>query len=831
MQTYSSRSKSKIAVAIVIVLLMTSVMLMANVSVKAQIVIAPVVEIPSGVTPRISINTIAYMSYRPNPIGVGQSLLINLWLEPPTNYARYLTGLTVTLTKPDGTKDVVGPMDSYQGDTSTWFEYVVAQVGTWKLKFDFPGNYWAAGTVPPGFGQTGPQFLDSAYYKPSSTEELELVVQSEPVASWPLSPLPTDYWTRPVSPENREWIPILGDYPYAGYMTNPPPNTNPYASNYKFTPYVQAPNTAHVAWKRQGALSGLMGGDMGTRLFGSGEGTYAGTPTIIFEGRCYQTITKVAKALVNGTYYDMPTSVWQCYDLRTGQVYWEQTGVIAPTAITYIRSGAVVPGATQSQVGTGANLVAISGGRLIRYHPYTGAVTLNMSIYPLTTGTIYSDPCVLSVQNIGNTTNPNYRLINWTVAGTGTNFTARIISNITWPFASVGTADYESMIAVTTQSITPGGAGISTDANIMGASLTTGKLLWNVSSGVGYGIFSGSTACADQGKFAIRFNDGYWVCWDLYSGKKLWQSELSSWPWGIWGAYNVASAYGFLYYMQYDGIVAYDWDTGKIAWKYSAGDSGFETPYGTWPFFTNAIIADGKIYSANGEHSPTSPLPRGWKLHCINATTGEGLWNITGGGAPGAVADGYLTFDDRYDGYMYVYGKGQSATTISAPQTAITKGQSIVLTGTVLDQSPAQPGKACVSKDSMATYMEYLHMQKPIPAGVTVTGVPVSLDAVDPNGNNIHIATVSSDMSGTYSYMWTPDISGKFTVTATFMGDESYGSSFAETAVGVTQAPESTPAATQTPLTMPPFEVYFVASTIAIIITIIAVGLLFRKRP
>ena len=202
-----------------------------------------------------------------------------------------------------------------------------------------------------------------------------------------------------------------------------------------------------------------------------------------------------------------------------------------------------------------------------------------------------------------------------------------------------------------------------------------------------------------------------------------------------------------------------------------------------------------------------------------------------GGGAVGAMADGYLTFDDRYDGYMYVYGRGQSATTISAPQTAITKGQSIVLTGTVLDQSPAQPGKACVSKDSMATYMEYLHMQKPIPAGGTVTGVPVSLDAVDPNGNNIHIAAVTSDMSGTFSYLWTPDISGKFTVTATFMGDDSYGSSFAETAVGVVNAPESTPTATQAPITMPPFEVYFAASTIAIIITIIVVGLLFRKRP
>jgi hypothetical protein len=45
-------------------------------------------------------------------------------------------------------------------------------------------------------------------------------------------------------------------------MQNPPAETNHYSSNYKLTPYVQAPNTAHIVWNRQGALSGLMGGIM-----------------------------------------------------------------------------------------------------------------------------------------------------------------------------------------------------------------------------------------------------------------------------------------------------------------------------------------------------------------------------------------------------------------------------------------------------------------------------------------------------------------------------------------------------------------------------------------
>ena len=57
--------------------------------------------------------------------------------------------------------------------------------------------------------------------------------------------------------------------------------------------------------------------------------------------------------------------------------------------------------------------------------------------------------------------------------------------------------------------------------------------------------------------------------------------------------------------------------------------------------------------------SPNQPLQRGLKLHAINATTGEGIWNITGCLAPDAVADGYLAASNSYDGYMYVFGNGK----------------------------------------------------------------------------------------------------------------------------------------------------------------------------
>jgi hypothetical protein len=539
------------------------------------------------------------------------------------------------------------------------------------------------------------------------------------------------------------------------------------------------------------------------------------------------------------------TTVWECYDLRTGKIYWDQTGINQiPTLISYGSSNPSVPGATAGET-TSISLVYLASGRLVTYDPYTGAVTLNISI-PVTTGTLYADPFVLSVQTLGTGATTTYRLINWTITGTSTNFTTRIMGNVSYPFSSIGTADYESMIAVNTASISSTATGVAIGQIVMGASLTTGQLLWNVTTDTTglVTIFNSLSICADHGKFASRMSDGYIYCWDLHTGSIAWKTAMPS-PWGEFGVYDVYSAYGLLYSNAYDGIRAINWTNGNIEWTFEAPAPPFETPYtnpngsSVYSFSAPGYVADGKIYTFNCEHTPTEPLTRGWHLYCINATAGTQIWNITfmslgqnGPGArgfQGAIADGYLAYINEYDGFMYVFGKGQSATTVSAPSTSITQGQSVVISGTVLDQSPAQPGTPCVSKDSMGEWMAYQQMQHAIPANVK--GVPVLIDAVDPNGNSVHIATVTSDMSGTFGYTWTPDVPGQYKITATFVGDDSYGSSWAQTYASVVQAPAATPTATSTPITMPPFEIYFAVSTIAIIIAIVLVGFIFRKRP
>jgi outer membrane protein assembly factor BamB len=336
--------------------------------------------------------------------------------------------------------------------------------------------------------------------------------------------------------------------------------------------------------------------------------------------------------------------------------------------------------------------------------------------------------------------------------------------------------------------------------------------------------------------------EGYFMAWDQYTGKLLWKSEVMDYPWDEpgFGAYAIASAYGLFYRFGYGGIYAFDWDDGSIVWKYKAPANPYETPYvdengaTVYSWNSGGIIADGKLYIYNTEHTPTPPITRGWGLHCINATTGEGILNITTPG-PAVVADGYLSVGCS-DGYQYVFGKGQTATTVTAPDVEVPKGTSVMIRGTVLDMSPAQPDTPCVSKESMTTWMEYLHKQQPIDGmwhNETITGVPVTLTAIDSDGNYIDLGTVTtSGYYGTFGLAWTPTEEGTYEIIASFESDDSYGSSGASTYVTVGPAPSAAiePEAEAEPTVLITTEVAIIAAVaVAAVIGIVAYWAL-RKR-
>ena len=144
------------------------------------------------------------------------------------------------------------------------------------------------------------------------------------------------------------------------------------------------------------------------------------------------------------------------------------------------------------------------------------------------------------------------------------------------------------------------------------------------------------------------------------------------------------------------------------------------------------------------------------------------------------------------------------------------------------------PNGVPVSSDvSMKDWMGYVYQQKPLPSDFT--GVDVTVDVIDSNGNFRNIGTAQTDQSGMYTLTWKPDIPGSYKVIATFHGTNGYWPSYSETSFVVDQAAANpTPVAT-TPsnlATTSDLMAYIVGATIAIIIAIAIVGLLLlRKKP
>jgi hypothetical protein len=232
----------------------------------------------------------------------------------------------------------------------------------------------------------------------------------------------------------------------------------------------------------------------------------------------------------------------------------------------------------------------------------------------------------------------------------------------------------------------------------------------------------------------------------------------------------------------------------------------------------------------------------------VNATDGTVIYRIDGAfrqprwAGQAGIADGIITLFNTYDNQIYSIGKGPSQTTVTVSPKVSTSGNDVLIEGTVNDISagtfderitPRFPtGVPAVSDDSMSEWMKYVYMQFPRPSNAT--GVAVLLSVVDSNGNYRTIGTTTTDADGFFSFNWTPDIDGKFTLYASFEGSSSYYPSHDVTAFSVSPAP-----ATPEPSSVPPQSMadqYILPGIIAIIIAIVAVGIVLallvtRKRP
>ena len=289
-----------------------------------------------------------------------------------------------------------------------------------------------------------------------------------------------------------------------------------------------------------------------------------------------------------------------------------------------------------------------------------------------------------------------------------------------------------------------------------------------------------------------------WYGFDAKTGKQIW-GPTSAYGFDAWSAYydGGTPAYGKTYSKGLDGVHVYDLSTGQRLWDFYADNTEYDYPgFATYPLWYPPAIADGKAYVATGA-GRSEPMNKGSSLYCINASTGEKLWSILGWfgegvtvtGPGNVIADGSFVGFNNYDNQLYCFGKGRSATTVTTAP-AINNPAQILISGTVTDQSPGQTGLGipaagtpAISDASMSKWMEYLYMQQPKPTNAT--GVPVSIDAIDPNGNQVHLGDTHSDANGQYAFLADQSMltagAGIYTISATFSGSNSYFSSSAET--------------------------------------------------
>ena len=809
------------------------------------------------------IPTYLFIRAEPSPVGLGQPIYLNLFLSKPTATAGMgstgdlYTGLTLTITAPDGTKTTMGPYTADATGGVGGLSYSPTQLGNYTFQGTYPGQ-----TLRGGSGTTA---IYNGYVELPSTSIVDTVtVQEESIPTYVTPPLPTEYWSRPIYATNYGWATLGGSWFGLGVPSFA--TTGMYDTTGNFNPYTQAPNTAHIMWTKPTAF----GGQAGLPIPGDQESQYASS-TII--SNFFEPI------IIDGVLYysDYPLlnnnpASWNAVDLRTGQTLWSElpgTQATIPGASTAekLRMGQTVKFHSMQEYGSFSLLYSTGGANnsFKLYEPFSGEYVGNItntisSSYIMDTDATHENPGTIFGYYIssGNLTMWNSTLcFNGGVntaemmrPPTTVNYTKGAQWNVTVPTTLNGLAISPalSISKVTSDVIllrsapnivTQSSSGYAVEA---GYNALTGAQLWITNRTIPK-YQSMSVLCARDDIYVTHnqdTNEAYGF--SLKTGAQLWG------PVALKG--NAIStlmrsaeiAYGRVYIFDFGGYVnAIDQQTGAIDWTYTPPSEGYDTPYGIAPIwsFGTPSVADGKLF-LSASHMYNPPMFTGAKRLVVNATDGSLVWSIMSfdGRCPGAIADGFLVTWNSFDKQIYTYGKGQTAITASIQNDIVTDGNDVLIKGRVTDQSPGTQqstqkalfpeGMPAVSDASMTNWMEYVYMQQPKPTNTT--GVPVTLSAIDANGNYREIGKTTTNDDGFYSFQWTPDISGKYTVYALFGGSESYWPSHTVTAFSVKEA---APTPTSIPATIvPSYDLYFIASTIVIVIAIAIVGLLLlRKKP
>jgi outer membrane protein assembly factor BamB len=370
--------------------------------------------------------------------------------------------------------------------------------------------------------------------------------------------------------------------------------------------------------------------------------------------------------------------------------------------------------------------------------------------------------------------------------------------------------------------------------SMAGFSEANGQLLW-INNATDIGLNGGQGIAFTPDGPLLNDGSSAFTAYDVTTGKLIWSASSGAFPWGMLPAFTFANDGTNFYYGSYDGhVYAVNYQTGAKVWTSDYVGPSDENVYGNQVLNGASIGGGGVLYYSTSTTYHLEPRTRFHAIYAINKTTGKFLWTLPIDINPTSLTNGYLVGRDYEDGIQYCIGQGQTTTTVTT-QPAIGSPGSMTIQGTVMDNSPGQPNTPAISDSDMGVWMDYLHGQNAtMNHPPQVNGVPVTLTAVDPNGNAVNVGTVTSDNSGTFGTSFTPTTPGLYTIYATFAGSNSYFSSYAETHVTVVPASTTSPTPATTAsssVTNSDLMTIVIVGVIAIIIAIaIATILMLRKK-
>jgi hypothetical protein len=400
-------SKSKIATIAIAIFL--------TFSMTASLMLVPTA---SAHLPAWNIPTYAYINAAPNPAGVGQQVLVIMWL---TNLFSPEAGLgndyrfhnyELTITSPTGvvTTQTFATVQDPTSDQDTYF--TPTATGTWNLTFSFPGQpfneYPHDTTVATIFGVVEPEPYVNDTYLPSSASTSVTVVSS-PVPAYPTTPLPTAYWTRPIYGYNSNWYTVSSNWLGSGSPVEASAGSGAigaYGANGIFSGAGLNRNpgdaigslTSHIMWTKPLDQGGIVGGNnfaiQGDSYFEGSAYVQRYDNPIIMDGILYY------QAPLGYDYGGGSNGGTFAVNLQTGQQLWESNAIPAGG----LSFGYIYDAQNPNQKGV-EQPVLFTSGFAEAFDAWTGAYLFNVTNTP-------AGPALVSPETMG----PNGETIEYVIA-------------------------------------------------------------------------------------------------------------------------------------------------------------------------------------------------------------------------------------------------------------------------------------------------------------------------------------------------------------------------------------------------------------------------------